>query len=308
MIAVVLARGLGTRMREPDPDAALSEAQRRAADAGSKMMVPVHGRPFLDYVLGALADAGIADVALVVAPDHDGIRAHYAAHPPARVSLTFVVQPEALGTANAVLAAEAWTAGAPFLAMNADNLYPVAALRDLASLAEPGLTAFERDDLVRTSNIAAERVRAFALVEVDDEGYLTAIVEKPASLPPAADLPPEGGSHETVRGSDPAGRGSDAVPHDQPAASAIRRTDQIEGKNVFVSMNCWRFDARIFEACRGVTRSVRGELELPEAVARATRGGVRFKAIHAAGPVLDLSRRADTADIERRLAGVDPRP
>ena len=128
-------------------------------------MVPVHGRPFLDYVLGALADAGIADVALVVAPDHDAIRAHYAAHPPARVSLGFVVQPEALGTANAVLAAEAWTARGPFLAMNADNLYPAAALRDLASLAEPGLTAFERDDLVRTSNIPEERVLAFALVE-----------------------------------------------------------------------------------------------------------------------------------------------
>ena len=185
--AVVLARGLGTRMREPDPDAHLSEAQRRAADAGSKMMVPVHGRPFLDYVLGALADAGIADVALVVAPDHDAVRAHYAAHPPARVSLGFVVQPEALGTANAVLAAEAWTARGPFLAMNADNLYPAAALRDLASLAEPGLTAFERDDLVRTSNIPEERVLAFALVEVDDEGYLTAIVEKPGSLPPRKD-------------------------------------------------------------------------------------------------------------------------
>jgi UDP-N-acetylglucosamine diphosphorylase / glucose-1-phosphate thymidylyltransferase / UDP-N-acetylgalactosamine diphosphorylase / glucosamine-1-phosphate N-acetyltransferase / galactosamine-1-phosphate N-acetyltransferase len=268
MIAVVLARGLGTRMREPDPDAQLSEAQRRAADAGSKMMVPVHGRPFLDYVLGALADAGIADVALVVAPDHDAIRAQYAAHPPARVSLSFVVQPEALGTANAVLAAEAWTAGAPFLVMNADNLYPVAALRDLASLAEPGLTAFERDDLVRTSNIAAERILAFALVDVDDDGYLTTIIEKP-------------GSHES---------------------EPLRR------KRVFVSMNCWRFDARIFEACREVARSVRGEFELPEAVAGAARRGVRFRAIRAAGPVLDLSRRADTADIERRLAGVDPRP
>jgi dTDP-glucose pyrophosphorylase len=223
--AVVLARGLGTRMREPDPAARLSEAQRRAADAGSKMMVPVHGRPCLDYALGALADAGISDVALVVAPDHAETAGHYAAHPPARVSLVFVVQPEALGTANAVLAAEAWTAGAPFLAVNADNLYPVAALRDLASLAEPGLLAFERDNLVRTSNIAADRILAFALVDVDDEGYLTGIVEKPASLPP------EGGSHESG-----AGR-----------------------KVTLVSMNCWRFDARIFAACRDVARSARGE-------------------------------------------------
>jgi dTDP-glucose pyrophosphorylase len=278
--AVVLARGLGTRMREPDPAAQLSEAQRRAADAGSKMMVPVHGRPFLDYVLGALADAGIPDVALVVAPDHAEIAGHYAAHPPARVALTFIVQPEALGTANAVLAVEAWTAGAPFLVMNADNLYPVPALRDLAALAEPGLVAFERDDLVRTSNIAAARILAFALVDVDGEGYLTRIVEKPASLPP------EGGS-DKLSG---------------PAASAFRRNDAL------VSMNCWRFDARIFEACRDVPRSARREFELPEAVGLAAQRGVRFKAIPAVGPVLDLSRRADTADVERRLAGVDPRP
>ena len=120
--AVVLARGLGTRMREPDPAARLSDEQRRAADAGSKMMIPVHGRPFLDYVLSALADAGFSDVALVVAPDHEEIGGYYAAHPPGRVALSLVVQPEPRGTADAVLAAERWTSGNPFVAINADNL------------------------------------------------------------------------------------------------------------------------------------------------------------------------------------------
>ena len=248
-------------MREPDPGARLSDEQRRAADAGSKPMIPVHGRPFLDYVLSALADAGISDVALVVSPDHQDIAAHYAAHPPVRLSVGSVVQPEALGTANAVLAAEEWTAGSPFLAMNADNLYPVPALHALGSLDEPGLAAFDAGDLVRTSNIPEDRVRAFALVDADDAGYLTAIVEKPAGL-----------SHPLV------------------------------------SMNCWRFDARIFDACRDVARSARGEFELPEAVALAMRRGVRFRAIPARGPVLDLSRRADAADVERRLAGRAPRP
>ena len=56
-------------------------------------------------------------------------------------------------------------------------------------------------------------------------------------------------------------------------------------------MNCWRFDARIFDACRDVPRSARGEFELPEAVALATRRGARFKAIPARGPVLDLAPR-----------------
>jgi len=261
--AVVLARGLGTRMRVPDPAAHLTEGQRRAADAGSKMMIPVHGRPFLDYVLSALADAGVSEVALVVAPAHDEIRDHYAAHPPARVSLDCVVQPEPRGTAHAVLAAERWASGDPFLAMNADNLYPVPALQALGSLDEPGLPAFDREDLVRSGNIPPERVLAFALVDVDDEGYLTGIVEKP-----------EGGRVETR----------------------------------VVSMNCWRFDGRIFDACRDVPRSVRGEFELPEAVALATRRGVRFRAVPARGPVLDLSRRADAPDVERRLAGLAPRP
>jgi dTDP-glucose pyrophosphorylase len=254
-------------MREPDPAAQLSDGQRRAADAGSKMMIPVHGRPFLDYVLSALADAGLRDVALVVAPDDGGVREHYRASAPDRIRLGFVVQPEPRGTADAVLAAEAWTGGQPFLAMNADNLYPVDALRQLAALDEPGLPGFERDDLVRTGNIPAERVLAFAMVEVDDEGYLTAIVEKPDSFP-----------------------------------GAERK------KAALVSMNLWRFDSRIFDACRDVPRSARGEFELPGAVALASRRGARFKTIPARGPVLDLSRRADTADVERRLAGTAPRP
>jgi glucose-1-phosphate thymidylyltransferase len=107
---------------------------------------------------------------------------------------------------------------------------------------------------------------AFALVEVDEEDYLTGIVEK-------------------------------------PRASAARQE-----KDVLVSMNLWRFDARIFDACRDVPQSIRGEFELPEAVALATRRGVRFRVIPARGPVLDLSRRGDAADIERRLAEWAPRP
>ena len=63
--------------------------------------------------------------------------------PPSRVRVTFVVQEDALGTANAILAVERWTDGQPFLAMNADNLYPRQALADLVALDEPGLPAFE---------------------------------------------------------------------------------------------------------------------------------------------------------------------
>jgi glucose-1-phosphate thymidylyltransferase len=252
-------------MREHDPGASLSDAQRQAAERGHKAMMPIHGRAFLDYVLSALADAGITRIALVVAPDHEALRAYYLHDaPPSRIALDFLVQPEPRGTADAVLAGRAWTAGEPFLSVNADNLYPVKVLRDLVALGEPGLPVFEAGDLVRGSNISEERIASFALLEVDARGYLTSIVEKPAAVP-----------------------------------SAFTRK---------VSMNLWRFDRRIFDACEGVPKSVRGEYELPEAVSLAIAGGVRFRGIAARGPVLDLSRRADAADVERRLAGIEARP
>jgi len=272
--ALILARGLGTRMRAHDPAVTLTAEQQRAADAGLKAMIPVNGRPFLDFLLSALADAGIRNVALVVAPDHEEARRQYQEiAPPSRVALSFVVQEQPLGTADAIRSAESWTQGDPFLAMNGDNLYPVEALATLARLDEPGLPAFDRDDLVRTGNIPEERIRSFALIEVDDDGYLRGIVEKPD-----ADRPPEGG---------------DGPP---------------DGGHYGISMNCWRFDSLIFEACRDVPRSARGEQEIPEAVGLAVSRGIRFKTFPARGTVLDLSRRADTTEVARRLAGIAPRP
>jgi len=266
--ALVLARGIGRRMQEADETAPLTDDQRRAADAGLKPLLPIGGRPFVDYVLGSLADAGISDVGLVVAPEHDALRHHYReAHPPERLRIEFVVQETPLGTADAVRASESWSAGEPFLVMNADNLYPSAPLRRLASIDEPGLLMFTRSNLVRTSNIPPQRVRAFAILSVDHEGYLTDLVEKPSA---------------------------------ERFASAP--------ESVPVSMNCWRFDTRIFPFCRNVATSERGELELPAAVHDALRAGVRFRTVAARGPVLDLSTRADAAEVGRRLEGVTPKP
>jgi dTDP-glucose pyrophosphorylase len=261
--AVVLARGLGTRMRAIDPNARLTAEQTRAAEDGSKAMMPLHGRPFLDYVLSTLADGGIDQIALVVAPDYASISHYYERiAPPRRVHLDYVVQREPLGTADAIVAAERWCGLAPFLALNSDNLYPSSALRTLAEIDEPGVAAFSRDELTATSNIDPDRIRRFALLDVDAAGYVTHVVEKPDNDP------------------------------DTP----------------LVSMNLWRFDLRIFEACRDVPRSSRGEYELPGAVGVAIDRGVRFRAVPARGPVLDLSTRADAAEVEGRLSGWTPSP
>ena len=102
-----------------------------AADAGVKAMIPV-GRPFLDYVLSGLADAGFREVCIVVAPDDSTIRGYYTQRVvPARIRVTFAVQQEAKGTADAVLPVEDYACGEPFVVLNGDNYYPPDVLRAL---------------------------------------------------------------------------------------------------------------------------------------------------------------------------------
>jgi glucose-1-phosphate thymidylyltransferase len=63
-----------------------------------------------------------------------------------------VIQPEPRGTADAILAAADWVGEASFLAVNGDNLYPVAALRRLRDLDGPGVVGFSRAGLVSSGN------------------------------------------------------------------------------------------------------------------------------------------------------------
>ncbi len=145
--------------------------------------MPIAGRPFLDYVLSAAADAGLERIALVVAPDHDDLRALLRGRRAAgRVTVDFVVQPEPRGTADAVLAAERWSAGRPL--PRDERRQPLSGERALgAARASPSrdCRGSIAEDLVRTGNIPADRVRAFALIEQDDQGCLTRIVEKPSA-------------------------------------------------------------------------------------------------------------------------------
>jgi dTDP-glucose pyrophosphorylase len=255
-------------MKRADPGAVLTYDQARAADAGLKAMMPVGGRPFLDYLLGAVADAGLRHVALVVAPQHDEFHRYYEVEaPPSRVTIDFVVQPRPGGTADAVRSAEAWTGDAPFLALNGDNLYPVDVLRALAALDGPGVAAFDRTELVQSSGIDPSRLRAFAMLHVSEDGWLTRVDEKPSP---------------------------------QSIAQA--------GAHASISLNAWRFDHHIFDACRDIAPSERGELELPAAVNLAIVRGARFTVVPARGPVFDLSHRSDLAAVARGLAGITPRP
>lgn len=282
MKAVLLARGLGSRMKQEGPstslgasDVALTPEQAAAAAAGAKGMMPIgpstslgaSTRPFLDYVLSALAEAGCTSVCLVVAPEHSAIRDYYATTRPARLAVEYAVQPTADGTARAVLTAHAFAGRDPFLVLNSDNLYPAPVLRALADLDGPGLPAYAVDSLVNDSGFPRDRVMGFAAIEVDARGHLTRIVEKPGR-----------DYYDTL------------------------------GSRALISMNVWRFDESIFAACRDVPLSARGEYELPEAVGLAVSRGAIYRTFRASGAVLDLSRRSDVALVNARLAGLEPRP
>jgi glucose-1-phosphate thymidylyltransferase len=260
---VILARGLGTRMRRDDASASLDPAQSATAGAGLKAMMPI-GRPFLDYVLSALADSGFKQACLVIGPEHEAVRKYYTkAAKPQRIEVSFAIQREPLGTANAVLAAAEFAGDHEFLVINSDNYYPAEALGAIQNLGQPGTALFTAKALVRESNIPAERIRAFADCVVDQDGFLADIVEKPDSAT-AANL----------------------------------------DREKLVSMNCWRFAPDIFAACRDVPLSPRSEYELPSAVKLAIQRGAKFKVAVSRTGVLDLSRRSDIAAVAARLKDV----
>jgi dTDP-glucose pyrophosphorylase len=69
-------------------------------------------------------------------------------------------------------------------------------------------------------------------------------------------------------------------------------------------MNCWRVPPAIFDICRALTPSSRGELELPHAIREAIAAGVRFAVVRSDAGVLDLSRRGDVSAVADRLRHV----
>ena len=261
---VILARGLGTRMRRDDAATGIDGQQAAMADTGVKALIPI-GRPFLDYVLSAVADAGYRHACLVVGPEQEAIRKYYGEEiATQRLDGAFADQAEPKGTADAVAAAEAFADGDHFAVINSDNYYPAEALRGLRE--QPGCAAalFERDAML-TGNVTEDRIKRLAVARIDAQGNLEGIVEKP----------------------------------DDAALAALPRP-------LWVSMNCWRFGPSIFEACRAIKPSPRGEFEIPDAVGHAIHAlGETFHALKVRLPVLDMTSRADIASVAAILADTE---
>ncbi len=254
-------------MKKQDGTAHLSAAQTAAANTGIKAMIPIK-RPFLDYVLSGLVDAGYTEVCLVIGPEHGAIREYYEAKsPPVRMRVSFAIQQEPKGSADAMLAAETFAGDDEFLMINSDNFYPQAALLGLRKLGEPGVALFSRGALLRKSNIDSERIRSYAICKVTADGYLENIIEKPGEAVDSAGDSAlismnlwrfSRGIFDTCRNSPLSSRGEYELP------GAIQRA---------IAAN---------EA--------------------------KYKVLRCDDGVLDLSHRSDIESVAKILSGIEPRP
>lgn len=152
-LAIILAAGMGTRMKSKSP----------------KVMHKLAGRTMLAHVLAAANAAGFANKVAVIGPGMDDVQAELAAQTP---PVTHVEQTERLGTAHAVLQARDWFSAASraILVLYGDTpLLTPETLKRMAS-------ALERADCV-VLGFEAEDPAGYGRLLVNGDGELDAIRE-----------------------------------------------------------------------------------------------------------------------------------
>jgi NDP-sugar pyrophosphorylase family protein len=151
MQCVILAGGLATRMRP-------------ITETIPKSLIPVHGRPFIDYQLQWLESQGISKVVLCIGYKGESIRAHLADRT-GNLEVTFVDEGEELrGTAGALrLAFDCGVLDERFLLTYGDSFLPVSFIdvwRHFQERNEPALmTVFRNEGKWDKSNVSFENGR-----------------------------------------------------------------------------------------------------------------------------------------------------
>lgn len=164
MRALLLAGGLGTRLRP-------------LTNRIPKCIIPVNGKPLLEYWLELLFPNGIEAVIVNTHYLPESVRA-FVANSPWRERITLVHEEVLLGTGGTVLRNREFFGGQPFIVAHADNLTRfdpkgfMARHRARPPGCEITMMTFETDD-----------PRSCGIVEEDERGVVMAFHEK-AENPP----------------------------------------------------------------------------------------------------------------------------
>lgn len=188
---IILAGGASSRMKKSMTSVNLSEEEIIAANSVSKALIGIgkNNRPILDYLLFNAAKAGFKNVFLVVGKNADSFKKYYgdsSKNTFNNLELHFATQYipagriKPFGTADALVQAlnqYPHLKNETFTVCNSDNLYSVEVFKALRNNKNRNaFISYDRDGLLFTM----ERISRFALVLLDDQNYVSDIIEKPS--------------------------------------------------------------------------------------------------------------------------------
>jgi glucose-1-phosphate thymidylyltransferase len=160
---LILSGGAGTRLRP-------------ITHTSAKQLVPVANKPVLFYGIEALVDAGVKEIGIIIAPETgDEIRAAVGDGSAFGAEVTYIVQDEPAGLAHAVLTAEEFIGGSPFVMYLGDNLLADGLRGLVASFREA-----EPDALILLTPV--EDPSSYGVAELNGERVVR-LVEKPKDPP-----------------------------------------------------------------------------------------------------------------------------
>ena len=160
---LVLSGGRGTRLRP-------------LTHTSAKQLVPVANKPVLFYGLEAMADAGIEEVGIIIAPETgDDIRAAAGDGAQFGLQITYIEQDEPRGLAHAVLTAEHFIGDSPFVMYLGDNL-----LKDGISDLVEAFRQHEPDALILLTPVPDPE--NYGVAHLDGE-RIVRLIEKPSEPP-----------------------------------------------------------------------------------------------------------------------------